>query len=113
MLTETECQELENVIDRPLIIMSWLMDFASGTKSWNVPPPVKAMYYGYTQDILTAYGDCLKIIDTTVPFPSLQIGMTILNIFYISWPFLMAQLSKSIVWAMLMSFVPILAFFAV
>jgi len=113
LCTDEELQVLRGAADRPSTVMSWILDFACATTAWNIPPPVKSMFTGYLQDVMHAYMECLKIIDTTVPFPMLHIGMSILNIFYISWPFLMAQLCKTVWWAMLMAFVPILAFFAV
>ena len=71
------------------------------------------MFHAYQTDVLKAYMESMQIADTTVPFPMVHIGMTILTMFYVSWPFLMALLCRSIYWAMLISFVPILAFFAV
>lgn len=113
IMTETEISLLKGAADRPQTVLGWIMDYTCATAAWNIPPPMKAMFFGYSQDVLSAYGDCMKIIDTTVPFPMIHIGMAILNIFYVSWPFLMAQLCKTVLWAMLMAFVPILAFFAV
>ena len=113
MLTDSEMKELKRAADKGWMVMNWITDYACASKEWNVPPPVKSMFNVYQTEVLKAYNDSMMIADTTVPFPMVHIGMTILTMFYISWPFLMALLCKSIYWAMLISFVPILAFFAV
>ena len=47
MLTDSELKVLQQAVDRPYTIMSWITDYACSSKEWNVPPPLKSMFHAY------------------------------------------------------------------
>jgi len=110
LLTNSEMVVLSRSDNRALTVMSWLMDDAAGFPDWNVPAPTKTRFHQQASEAMLAFSQCMKIVDTTIPFPMLQISIAILCVFSISWPFLISMLVKKTFWGVMIGFVPISAF---
>jgi len=113
LLTQTEMTALELSEDRALTVMSWIMDTACAFPEWNVPAPTQTRLHQQASEVLLAFNQCMKIVDTTLPFPMLQQSVFLLVTFLVSWPFLTAKLVTNTFWAMMVGFVPVSAFFGV
>merc|ERR1711988_636191 len=88
LTTNTEITVLSQSPNRALTVMSWILEYATGFPHWNVPAPTKTRFPQQASETMLAFSQCMKIVDTTIPFPMLQTSLCILVTFTISWAFL-------------------------
>jgi len=122
---------LEASPNRPLVVMSWIMEawvsrqsdrpMMPGSKPGDRPkpsgirvgPPVLARTYQHMSETMFAYNQLVKIAVTPVPFPYCQMSVIILTLFSALWPFVAATVINMKPWSILMAFLVTLGFYAV